>query len=193
MAWGQINRGLKDITTQVAGMAQDNRSGFDVNYENVGVPDYWQNMATEGYGQSGMRDMVYGQAQQAQSQFLGQRGQLRGAMGGRGMYDSSVRQQGEAGLIGEREARIGMAESNVWKENQKVMMEGQRVLEDIRKFNVQNQFTADITNQQTGLQLYMQDRDLDMQQRQLEEQKRQAKWNMAGGLLGLATSFVPGL
>ena len=193
MAWGQINRGLKDITTQVAGMAQDNRSGFDVNYENVGVPDYWQNMATEGYGQSGMRDMVYGQAQQAQSQFLGQRGQLRGAMGGRGMYDSSVRQQGEAGLIGEREARIGMAESNVWKENQKVMMEGQRVLEDIRKFNVQNQFTADITNQQTGLQLYMQDRDLDMQQRQLEEQKRQAKWNMTGGLLGLATSFVPGL
>ena len=193
MSFGQLNRGLKDITTQVAGMTQDRQGGFDVNYENVGVPDYWKNMAEQGYGQTGMKDMMYGQVQQAQGQFLGQRDQFRGAMGGRGMYDSSVRTQGESGLIGEREARIGMAEANVWKENQKIMTEGQRVLEDIRKFNVSNQFTADITNQQTGLQLYMQDRDLDMQQRQLEEQKRQAKWNMAGGLLGLATSFVPGL
>lgn len=193
MAWGQINRGLKDITTQVAGMAQDNRSGFDVNYENVGVPDYWQNMATEGYGQSGMRDMVYGQAQQAQSQFLGQRGQLRGAMGGRGMYDSSIRSQGEAGLIGQREARIGAAEANVFQQNQKIMMEGQRVLEDIRKFNAQNQFQADITNKQFSQQMYMQDRDLDMQRRQLEEQKRQGKWDAATGLLGIATSFIPGL
>ena len=191
-----FQRGFKSLIGQMPDLIQqgyDKRQGFDVNYEPIQTPDYWSNLAEEGYGQTGMRDMISPQVEQAQSQFLGQRDQFRGAMGGRGMYDSSIRSQGEAGLIGQREARIGAAEANVFQQNQKIMMEGQRVLEDIRKFNAQNQFQADITNKQFSQQMYMQDRDLDMQRRQLEEQKRQGKWDAATGLLGIATSFIPGL
>lgn len=173
--------------------AQNRREGFNVNYEDLPVPDYWNNLATEGYGQAGMRDMMAPQVEGIQQQYLGQRDQMRGALGGRGMFDSSIRSQGEAGLIGQREAHIGSAEAGVFQQNQKIMMEGQRVLEDIRKFNAQNQFNADITNKQTSLSMYQQDRQLDMQRRQMEEQKRQGQWGAATGLLGLATSFIPGL
>jgi hypothetical protein len=188
--------GMRDLISNFPNVLQggyEKRNSFDVNYEPIETPDYWNKLATEGYGQAGMRDMLAPQVEGAQQQYLGQRGQFRGAMGARGLYDSSIRSRGEAGLIGQREAKIGLAESNITQQNQKIMMEGQRVLEDIRRFNAQNQFQADITNKQTALGLYQQDRSLDMQQQQLDEQKRQGQWDMASGLLGIATSFIPGL
>lgn len=180
-----------DIAHVLARMKRTQQtSPYSVSYQPTGAGEYWRTLAKEGYGQPGMRDLLAPQIQGIQNQYMNQRDRFIGSAGQRGLYDSSIKERGLAGLVGAREAAIGTAETNVWEKNQRVMLEGQRMLDKIRQFNLSNQLKTDMFNQQSA-QTWQQHREqMALQEQQLREMQRQSGSNFWSGLGSIGAGLL---
>lgn len=178
---------LKEHVIRQYQQDQEKREGFKVDPQQfqLDVPDYWKNLAEKGFGQEYVREGMIPAVNMAQNQYMNTMGQIQSGFGKRGMYDSSLREQASASALGQRQSIISGTESKLLKQNQQVMMEGQRVLEQIRQFNQGNFMQGELYNKQLGFDLYSLDRNLQMQQKQLQEQRRAADWSMMSGFMSL--------
>lgn len=185
----------ENLAHAIAEARKDRNTQYQVGYTPIQSGEYFQRLAEEGYGQQGLRDLLMPQMQTIQNQYMNQRDQFIGGIGKRGLYDSGIKERGMAGLIGARQGAIGSVQSNLWKQNQALMLEGQKTLEDVRRFNAQNQFQADQFNISQKLQYDVHQEQMRMQQAMLDEQRRQAQGGFWGGLTGLGAGImqIPGL
>ena len=170
---------------------------YSVNFNPIETPALFQQMAQEGYGQNTLRDLLSAQAQGIQGQFMGQRDQLTGNMGRRGLYNSSIYQNQLSGLLGNRQNQVNLSQQNLWKENQGMMLQGQQLLNQIQQYNQSGQMQANQFNQQMTSDWDQFNKQMRFQQAQLAQQRSQARQQMwsglASGMFGGLMSFLPNL
>jgi len=111
---------------------------------------------------------IRGRTQQQQQRMVG-------SLGSRGMLDSSIAQEGQAGLLANRESQMNQAEYNWNERNRQMILQAQQSLNEIGRFNAQQRQGAEQYNKQTAF-------EYEKYQQQLEAQRRASRGGMFGSL-----------